>query len=180
MDVWFEILKYLKVVEIIRLLFVSRRLNEIIFSSKQYKKYRNLSNLVVDKNKLYDCFKQRYNELIDRLTFSFSFIDCLYFIHRLEILKNKFCITNALCHFLFSSRCPVSVGQCRVCSRLFVKDADVFVSSVKYHFPHIFVTNVFNSNKDIEYLFAKQRKRIFKLDILYSSEKHYKLNRIVV
>ena len=83
----FEILKYLKIIEIMRLLFVSRRLNEIVFSSKQYTKHRSLSNLAVDKNKLYHCFKQKYNELIDRLTFNFNFIDCLYFKYRLEILK---------------------------------------------------------------------------------------------
>ena len=153
---------------------------KLFFRANNTRSIANLSNLVVDKNKLYDCFKQRYNELIDRLTFSFSFIDCLYFTYRLEILRNKFCITNVLCYFLFCSRSPVSVGQCRVCSRLFVKDADAFVSSFKYHFPHIFVPHVFNSNKDVEYLFAKQRKRTFKLDILSSSEKHYKLSRIVV
>ena len=134
---------------------------KLFFSSKHYTKYRNLSNLLVDKNKLYDCFKQRYNELIDRLTFSFSFIDCLYFKYRLAILKNEFCITNVLCHFLFCSRSAVSVGQCRVCSRLFVKGADAFVSSIKYHFSHIVATNVFNSNKGIKNLFAKQRKSIF-------------------
>lgn len=80
-----------------------------------------------------------------------------------------------LCYFLFCSRSPVSVGQFRVCSRLFVKAANALASSVKYHFSDIFATNVFNSNKVFEYLFAKQRKRTFKLDVLYSSEKDYKL-----
>ena len=47
---------------------------------------------------------ERYNELIDKLTFNFSFIDCLYFKSRLENLKNEFCITNVLCHLLFCNR----------------------------------------------------------------------------
>ena len=80
-----------------------------------------------------------------------------------------------LCHFLFCCRSPVSVGQFRVCTLLFVEDAYALVSSVKYHFSDIFAKNVFNSNKVFEYLFAKQRKRTFKLDVLYSSEKDYKL-----
>ena len=100
---------------------------KLFSSSKQYTKYRNLSNLLVDKNKLYDCFKQRYYELIDRLTFSFSFNDCLYFKYKLEILKNEFSTTNALYHFFFCSRSLVSV-RVRNCSRLFVKGADAFVS----------------------------------------------------
>ena len=44
---------------------------------------------------------ERYIKLIDKLTFSFIFIDCLYFKYRLENLKNEFCFTNILCHLLF-------------------------------------------------------------------------------
>lgn len=43
----------------------------------------------------------------------------------------------------------------------------------KYHFSHIFA-NRFN-NKEIESLFAQERKTTFKLDVLYSFEKHYEL-----
>ena len=86
----------------------------------------------------------------------------------------RYAISFSAVDVLFLSDSAESVPVCLLRMQI------AFVSSVKYHFPHIFVTNVFNSNKDIEYLFAKQRKRIFKLDILYSSEKHYKLNRIVV
>ena len=87
-DVWFQIFRYLQIVDILRLLLVSRRLDKnVFFLSKQYTKYHNLSNLTVDKNKLYDWFKQKYEKLIDRLTFSFSFIDCLYFKYRSENKK---------------------------------------------------------------------------------------------
>ena len=57
--------------------FVSRRLNEIIHFNYGFKEYCKLSNSIVDTDKLYDFFMERYNELIDKLTFSFSFIDCL-------------------------------------------------------------------------------------------------------
>ena len=91
---------------IVALSLVSRRLNEIVPLNKGFKKYRQLSNLIVNKIQLYDFFMERYNELVDRLTFSFIFIDCLCFKYRLETLKNEFCITNVLCH-LFCSRFSV-------------------------------------------------------------------------
>ena len=91
---------------IVALSLVSRRLNEIVPLNKGFKKYRQLSNLIVDKIQLYDFLMERYNELIERLTFSFIFNDCLYFKYRLETLKNEFCITNVLCH-LFCSRFSV-------------------------------------------------------------------------
>ena len=116
---------------------------------------------------------KRYNELMDRLPFSFSFVNCLFFRYQLEFLKNKFCITNVLCHLLFSSRSPSSISQFRLCSRLFVKNVNDFVSSVKYHFSHIFVNKF--SNKEIESVFAQERKTTFKLDVLFSSENHSEL-----
>ena len=91
----------------------------------------------------------------------------------LETLRNEFCITNVLCQLLFCSRSPVSSSQCRICSRLFVKNANDFVSSIKYHFSQIFVNKF--SNKETESLFAQERKMTFKFDILYSSEKHDEL-----
>ena len=138
-----------------------------------FKKYRQLSNFIVDKNRLYGFFMEKYNELIDRLTFSFTFIDCLYFKYRLETLKNEFCITNALRHLLFCTTSPVSSSQCRICSLLFVKNSNDFVSSIKIHFSHIFV-NKFN-NKEIESLFPQERIISFKFDVLYLSENHYEL-----
>ena len=48
-----------------------------------------------------------------------------------------------------------------------------FVSSVKYYFSHIFANKF--SNKEIESVFAQERKTTFKLDVLFSSENHYEL-----
>ena len=69
-------------IDIIRLSFVSKRLNEIVHLNNEFKKYRQLSNFIIDKNKLYDFFMERCNKLIDKLTFSFTFIDCLCFKYR--------------------------------------------------------------------------------------------------
>ena len=115
---------------------------------------------------------ERQNKLIDTLTFSFTFIDCLYFKYRLDILKNDFCITNALCHVLFYSRSPLSSSQCRICSCLFFKNGNGFVSSIKSNFSHIFV-NKFNNKT--ESLFAQDRKMTLKFDVLDSPEKYYEL-----
>ena len=115
--------------------------------------------------KLYEFFM----ELIDNLNFSRSFIDCLYFKHRLENLKNEFCITKILCHLFFCSRSPILSSPHRLCSRWFVKDSDDFVSPVK-HFCYV-LGNKFN-NKDIESLFTNERKMLFKVDQLYFSKTH--------
>ena len=115
-------------------------------------------------------FIERYNQLIDNLTFSFSFTDCLYFKYKLENLKNEFCITKILCHLLFCSKSPVLSSPCRLCSRLFVRDSDDFVSSVKHHFSYVLV-NACNNN-EIESLFTNERKMSFKLDLLYFSKTH--------
>ena len=74
---------------------------------------------------------------------------------------------------LFCNRSPVSSSCCRFCLHLFVKNADDFVSSVKYHFSHILV-NKFNS-EETESLFTQGRKMSFKLDLLYSSKTHFEL-----
>ena len=132
-----------------------------------------MSNSIVDKDKFYDFFMERYNKLIDKLVFNFSFIDCLYFKYRLENLKNEFFITNILCHLFFCSRLPVSSNWCRLYLRLFVKNADDFASSVKYHFSYILVNKF--SSKEIESLFTQERKISFKLDQLYSSKTHFEL-----
>ena len=59
---------------------------------------------------------------------------------------------------------PVKSSCCRLCSRLYVKNADDFVSSVEYHFSLIFV-NKFNC-KDIKSLFTQERRMSFQLDLL--------------
>ena len=64
-------------IDIVSLSFVSRRLNEIVHLNNGFKKYFQLSNSIFNKDKLYDFFMERYNKLIDKLTFNFSFVDCL-------------------------------------------------------------------------------------------------------
>ena len=87
-------------------------------------------------------------------------------------MKNGFCITNVLFHLLFCSSSPNTISQCRLCSRLFVKNANDFVSSFKYHFSQIFGNRF--SFKEVESFFVQERKT-FKLDNLFSSEKYDEL-----
>ena len=95
--------------------------------------------------------------------------------YRLQSLKIELCITNILCHLLFCQRSANSnKGQCRLCSRLYVKDANDFVSSIKYHFSLIFSNNKIFSN-EIELLFVKVRRMRFNLEVLYSSETNFQL-----
>ena len=91
------------------------------------------------------------------------------FKYRLQSFKNEFCITNVLCHLLFCSRSPNSKSQCRLCSQLFVENASDFVSSIKYHFSLIFMSNEIFS-KETELLFTQSRIMRFNLDALYSSQ----------
>ena len=51
----------------IRLSFVSRKLNENVFGSKQFKNYCELSNTIIDRSKLYDSFKKRFDKLKDSI-----------------------------------------------------------------------------------------------------------------
>ena len=74
--------------DIITLSFVSKRLNKIVHLNSGLKSILNFQIQLFIK-KLYEFFMK----LIDNLNFSCSFIDCLYFKHRLENLKNEFCIT---------------------------------------------------------------------------------------
>ena len=126
-----------------------------LFESTILKNWELLS-LIINKVELYECFMKRYDGLMDRLLFIFSFVNCLFFRYWLEFLKNEFSMTNVLCHLLFCSRSPSTFNQCRFCSRFFVKNANYFVSSVKYHFSHIFANRF--SNKEIESLFVQERK----------------------
>ena len=73
--------------------------------------FKNIVNFQISlsiKTDFFDFFMERYNKLIDKLTFSFRFIDCLYFKYRLEALKNEFFTANVLRHSLFCSRSSVS------------------------------------------------------------------------
>ena len=78
-EVWFQILLYLRINDNMRLSFVLGRINAIVYSSEQFKKHPELSNLITNKVKLCECFMKRYDELMDRLSFSFSFVNCLFF-----------------------------------------------------------------------------------------------------
>ena len=132
------------------------------------KNFRELSNTVIDKVKIFD-------ELIERLNFYFKFNDKLFSNYRLQSLKYEFSITNVLSHLLFCCRSPNSnEGQWSSCSRLYAKDADDFISSIKYPFSLIFSNDKIFSN-EIKLLFVKSRKMKFDLDTLYSFETHFQL-----
>ena len=57
----------------IRLSFVSIKLNENVFGSKQFKNYRELSNTIIDRSNIYDSFKKRLDKLKDSI-FNFNII----------------------------------------------------------------------------------------------------------
>ena len=116
-----------------------------------------------------------FDKLIVRLCGRFTFNTTLYLRYSLESLKCKFCISNVLTNLFFCNRSPnFNESNCRSCSRLFVNNANDFVSSIKYHFTHIFPSNnVFN--KDLELLFAKANLSHFALDLLYQAGTHYAL-----
>lgn len=95
-------------------LIFSRRMNTIIYSSKQFKKYHELSSNRVE---LYECFMKRYNELMDRISFSFSFVNCLFFRYWLEFLNMSFALQMSCVIYFSVADLPVllvnlsSVGQ---------------------------------------------------------------------
>ena len=150
-------------------------MSEIVLGSRRFKKYCEVTSTIIDKIRLYDCFTKRFKELIERVNFNFNFTDPLFLNYGLQFFKNELCVTNVLAHLLFCCRSPNSnESQCRFCSRLYVKNANNFVSSIKYHFPLIF-TNDKNFNNEIVLLFAKSRRTRFNLDVLYSSNSHFQL-----
>ena len=51
---------YLKLIDIINLLFVSKSLNEDVTGYKQFKDHRNLTRTVIDTNKLNDFFNETF------------------------------------------------------------------------------------------------------------------------
>ena len=119
-ELWFRFVFYLCITDINRLSFLSRRLNEIVYGHKLFKKYREISNRITDENELYDCFMKRFDKLIKKRSCYFDSIDCLCLNYRLQSIKNEFCITNVLCHLLFCSGSPISESQCRQIESLFV------------------------------------------------------------
>ena len=87
-ELWFLIMIYLRLIDIIRLSFVSKKLNEIAYGNKRCRKYWELPNTIINKSELYDCFMKRFSELIKRLDFNFNFINMLFLNYRLQSLKN--------------------------------------------------------------------------------------------
>ena len=125
--------------------------------------YREVLNTIIDKSELYDYFIKRFDELIERLDFNFNFTDLLFLNYRLQSLKNEFCIANVLCHLLFYNRSPNSnEGQCGLCSRLYVKNTDDFVSSIKYHFSLYFQIMQFSVMKLSYYLSIEKNEIYFR------------------
>ena len=45
---------------------------------------RELSDTIIHKSKLYDCFIKRFDELIEILDFNFDFTDLLFLHYRFE------------------------------------------------------------------------------------------------
>ena len=125
---------YLRLIDIIKLSFVSNRFSEIAYGNKPFRKDWELSNTIINKSELYDCFMKRFRELIERLDSNFNFIDMLFLNYCFQSLKIEFCFTNVLSHLLFCNRSSNSNGQCRLCSQLYIKDGNHFVSSIKLIF----------------------------------------------
>ena len=81
--------------------------------------YYEHSNVIIDKNELYDCFIKKSDELIERLDFYFNLTNCLFLNYRLQSWKNEFTFT-LLVHLLFCNRSPNSNEvQSRLCSQFF-------------------------------------------------------------
>ena len=70
---WFHVFIYLKLIDIINLLFVSKSLNEVVHGYKQFKDRRNLARTVTDTNKLNECFMNHFDKLIIKFCGQFTF-----------------------------------------------------------------------------------------------------------
>ena len=84
---WFHTFTYLKLIDIIKLLFVSKSLNE---------------------NSLNHLLMKYFDKLIIRLCGQFTFNTSLYLKYSLESLKRQFCISYVLAHLFFCKRSPNS------------------------------------------------------------------------
>ena len=74
---------------------------------------------------------KRFNELIERLNFHVNFMNMLFLNYLLKSLENEVFFTNTLGHLLFWSRSLNSnERQCKLCSQLYVMDANEFVLSI--------------------------------------------------
>ena len=101
---WFHSFIYLKLIDIISLLFVLKSLNEVVNGYKQFKDHRNLARTVIDTIELNKCFMKYFDKLVIRLCGQFAFNTTLYLRYSLESLKHQFFISNVLAHLLFCNR----------------------------------------------------------------------------
>ena len=102
---WFYIFIYLKLIDIINLLFISKSLNEVAGGYKQFKNHRNLARtllvrIIIDKNKFNDLFMNQYDQLIIRLCGQFDFNTTLYLRYSPESLKRQFIFQ--MCWIIYS------------------------------------------------------------------------------
>ena len=100
----------------IKLLFVLKNLNEVVYGYTKFKDHRNLARTVIETNSLNHCFMKYFDKLIIRLCGQFTF-NTTYLRYNLESLKHQFCISYVLVHLFFCNGSPNSnEGNCRSCS----------------------------------------------------------------
>ena len=76
--------------------------------------------MVIETDKLNECFMNHFDKLIIRLKCQFTFNAKLYLRYSLELLKRQFWISNVLAHLFFCNRSQISnEGTCGSCFRLF-------------------------------------------------------------
>ena len=154
---------------------------------KWYTRHRDFAKTITDTDKLYNCFIENYNLIVDTLKFGLnkepleSKILLKFYQIRLELLKSQFFILNELLQ-----RSPSIPGNCKQCSWSCIYDDDDdhdddddvdtrrFVSYVKQHFTSLLPSNNM-FKKDLELLFANAGVRRFDLDLLYTSKDYYHL-----
>ena len=72
--------------------------------------------MVIETDKLNECFMNHFDKLIIRLSCQFTFNAKVYLRYSLELLKRQFWISNVLAHLLFCNRSQISnEGTCESC-----------------------------------------------------------------
>ena len=76
--------------------------------------------MVIETDKLSECFMNHFYKLIIRLSCQFTFNAKLYLRYSLELLKRQFWISNVLAHLFFCNSSQISnKGTCESCFRFF-------------------------------------------------------------
>ena len=94
-----------------------KRLNKTVHGSEQFTNYCKLSNSIIDQRDLYECFMKRLDELIEGLSFNFSFTDCVFKI-LVIFLKMTFVLPMFYVTYFFAVGLPilkVNVGSSHIC-----------------------------------------------------------------